>query len=54
MTAGKILRIFLLLLIILGTISSLTLYYISYHFQPKIPLRARQVMVLPEEGADYG
>lgn len=45
MTAGKMLRIFLVLLVVLGTISSLTLYYITYHFQPKIPLRARQVMV---------
>lgn len=54
MTAGKMMRIFLLVLFLLGTISSLTLYYVTYHFQPKIPLRARQVMVCPEEGAGYG
>lgn len=54
MTAGKMLRIFLLVLFLLGTISSVTLYYITYHFQPKTPLRARQVMVWPEEGAEYG
>ncbi len=50
MTAGKMLRVLLLVLILLGTISSLTLYYLTYHFQPKIPLRARQVMIWPEGG----
>lgn len=46
-------RIFLLVLLILGTLSSLTLYYVTYHFQPKIPLRARQVMVWPEEAGPH-
>lgn len=54
MMAAKMLRVLLLVLILLGTISSFTLFYLTYHFQPKIPLRALQVMVLPEGDIKYG
>jgi hypothetical protein len=54
MTTSKILRYFFIVLLLVGTISSVALYFMSYQIPQKIPLRARQVMAWPVGGSEYG
>jgi|GEM_PF-3704075 len=54
MKPGNLIRIFLVILLLIGTVSSITLYFMSYRFPHKIPLRARQVTTWTAGGAPLG